>query len=110
MIRSLQPAELQWPAWIEGQLSKVTRAIPILAQRTLPDPEGEVLGLDGIAAAVALWYADLRAKDANWRELEGGAKLNEVSGGRLGWTCGVVGKGRPVRPCRSSGRLTREAC
>lgn len=58
----------------------MARAIPVLAKRDLPDPEGEVLGLDGIAAAVALWYADVRAKDANWRELEGGHKLSEVSG------------------------------
>lgn len=51
-----------------------------MAQRSLPDPEADVLGLDGIAAAVALWYADKRAADTNWRELEGGQKLNEVSG------------------------------
>lgn len=58
----------------------MTRAIPILARRQLPDPEADVLGLDGIATAVSLWYLDKRAEDAKWRTLEGGDKLEKVSG------------------------------
>ncbi|TNY19395.1 hypothetical protein DMC30DRAFT_417939 [Rhodotorula diobovata] len=72
-----RPKELLWQDWVTGQLSKVTRSIPVLAKRQLPDPAAEVLGLDGIAAAVALWYVDRRAADSNWRELEGGKELNE---------------------------------
>ncbi|GAA5823122.1 hypothetical protein JCM3770_005258 [Rhodotorula araucariae] len=73
-----RPKELVWQDWVTGQLSKVTRSIPVLAKRNLPDPAADVLGLDGIAAAVALWYVDRRAADSNWRELEGGKELNAV--------------------------------
>lgn len=69
-----------WAPWYEGHLSKITRSIPVLAQRDLPDPETVgPLRLDGIAAAVALWYIDMRAGEANWKTLEGGAKLAAVS-------------------------------
>lgn len=50
----------------------------MLAARKLPDPAAEVLGLDGIAAAISLYYIDRRAADASWKTLEGGAKLAEV--------------------------------
>ncbi|BGP39828.1 hypothetical protein JCM10449v2_003780 [Rhodotorula kratochvilovae] len=70
-----RPKELLWQDWVTGQLSKVTRSIPVLAKRQLPDPAADVLGLDGIAAAIALWYVDRRAADSNWRELEGGKEL-----------------------------------
>lgn len=85
-----RPAELVWDKWVEGQLSKIRRAIPVLSRRELPDPEAEVLGLDGVAAAVALWYADKRAADANWRQLEGGDKLEKVSPQSPAWCrCGL---------------------
>ncbi|GAA6002531.1 hypothetical protein JCM10207_001165 [Rhodosporidiobolus poonsookiae] len=70
-----RPKDLLWQDWVDGQLSKVTRAIPVLAKRNLPDPSAEVFGLDGIAAAISLWYVDRRAADSNWRELEGGKEL-----------------------------------
>ncbi|GAA5964041.1 hypothetical protein JCM21900_001257 [Sporobolomyces salmonicolor] len=73
-LRYERPEELLWQPWIDGQLSKIVRSIPILAKRPLPDPEAEVFG---IAAALALWYMDKRAQDSNWRELEGGKQLNE---------------------------------
>ncbi|GAA5835550.1 hypothetical protein JCM11251_002961 [Rhodosporidiobolus azoricus] len=75
----VQPKELHWQDWIDGQPSKVTRSIPILAKRKLPDPASEVFGLDGIAAAISLWYVDRRAADSNWRELEGGKELEAAS-------------------------------
>ncbi|GAA5901448.1 hypothetical protein JCM6882_006280 [Rhodosporidiobolus microsporus] len=70
-----RPKDLLWQDWIDGQLSKVTRSIPILAKRNLPDPAADVFGLDGIAAAISLWYVDRRAADSNWRELDGGKEL-----------------------------------
>ncbi|GAA5944741.1 hypothetical protein JCM3775_006484 [Rhodotorula graminis] len=73
-----RPKELVWQDWVTGQLSKVTRSVPVLARRRLPDPAAEVLGLDGIAAAVALWYVDRRAADSNWRDLDGGKDLEQV--------------------------------
>lgn len=70
---------MQWPEWISGQLSKVTRSVPILAAR-LPAlvPATTPLKVDSIATAVALWYMDKRVPDAEWRKLEGGAKLEAV--------------------------------
>lgn len=44
-----QPKELLWQDWVTGQLSKITRSIPVLARRQLPDPAAEVLGLDGVS-------------------------------------------------------------
>ncbi|GAA6024149.1 hypothetical protein JCM11491_001014 [Sporobolomyces phaffii] len=74
-----RPAELVWPEWVSGQLSKITRSVPVLSRRvaTRIDPRAEVLPLDGIAAAIALYYVDRRAPDANWRALEGGRELEE---------------------------------
>ncbi|GAA5881968.1 hypothetical protein JCM16303_003487 [Sporobolomyces ruberrimus] len=74
-----RPSELLWKEWVEGQLSKITRSIPILSSRvTQIDPKTPaVLPLEGIAAAISLYYVDRRAPDSNWRELEGGKNLDE---------------------------------
>lgn len=75
----MQPENLQWTSWISGQMSKIHRLIPALQSRALPDPTVEILGIEGVAAAVALWYIDKRAPDSNWRSLQGGKELEEVS-------------------------------
>lgn len=49
--------------WIEGQMSKIKRTLPLIYQRCnpssgtyqLPDPSGKVLSLGGIAIASACW-------------------------------------------------------
>ncbi|GAA5996149.1 hypothetical protein JCM5350_004589 [Sporobolomyces pararoseus] len=73
-----RPKDLLWKDWVDGQLSKITRAVPMLSKRvTRIDPAIDVLPLDGIAAAISLYYVDRRAPDSNWRQLEGGPKLDE---------------------------------
>ena len=59
-------------------MSKIHRLIPALSNR-LPDPSVEILGVDGVSAAVALWYIDKRAPDSGWRDLVGGKELEKVS-------------------------------
>lgn len=60
----LKPPGLVWDDWVEGHMSKIKRSIPVLADRDLPDPNSPILRLDGISAAIALYYIDRRAKDA----------------------------------------------
>ncbi|GAA5959887.1 hypothetical protein JCM3765_000632 [Sporobolomyces pararoseus] len=73
-----RPKDLLWKDWVDGQLSKITRAVPMLSERvTRIDPAIDVLPLDGIAAAISLYYVDRRAPDSNWRELKGGQQLDE---------------------------------
>lgn len=77
-------------------MSKIHRLIPALSNR-LPDPTVEILGVDGVSAAVALWYIDKRAPDSGWRDLVGGKELERVSfcssfeflGGEL-MVCGCI--------------------
>ncbi|GAA6062835.1 hypothetical protein JCM10212_002473 [Sporobolomyces blumeae] len=71
-----RPSALLWQEWVDGQLSKIKRAIPVLAKRRLPDPTSDVFPLDGIAAAISLYYVDRRAADSKWRDLEGGGTLD----------------------------------
>ncbi|GAA5928423.1 glutathione S-transferase family protein [Sporobolomyces koalae] len=43
------PAELLWADWVSGQLSKITRAIPLLSKKaTQIDPLSETLPLAGV--------------------------------------------------------------
>ncbi len=63
--RGVRPAELQWSAWLDGQLGKV--------QRTLAELERQVALLQGpldlaqIGVACALGYLDFRFADLDWR-------------------------------------------
>ncbi|GAA5942458.1 hypothetical protein JCM10213_004782 [Rhodosporidiobolus nylandii] len=52
--------DLHWQDWIEGQLSKITRSIPVLAKRKLPDPAADVFGLDG-------WYKRVQERES-WKQ------------------------------------------
>lgn len=63
--RAARPAELQWSAWLDGQLGKV--------QRSLTELECQVERLQGpldlgqIGVACALGYLDFRFADLDWR-------------------------------------------
>lgn len=63
--RGVRPAELQWAAWLDGQLGKV--------QRSLAELERQVERLQGpldqaqIGVACALGYLDFRFADLDWR-------------------------------------------
>lgn len=63
--RGVRPAELQWPAWLDGQLSKVQRALTEL-ERQVDLLQGP-LDLAQIGVACALGYLDFRFADLDWR-------------------------------------------
>lgn len=63
--RGVRPAELQWAAWLEGQLSKVQRALVEL-ERHVGRLQGP-LDLAQIGVACALGYLDFRFADLDWR-------------------------------------------
>ena len=63
----LRPEDKRYQPWVDGQVSKVTRALAVLENSDL------VLGGDGpnaakIATAAALGYIDMRLADLGWRE------------------------------------------
>jgi glutathione S-transferase len=62
--RVLRPAEVRWPAWMDGQLAKVRAAV------AAAEAEGPPARFDlgGIALAASLAYLDLRfCEDDLWR-------------------------------------------
>ena len=63
--RGVRPAELQWPAWLDGQLGKVLRALTEL-ERQVDLLQGP-LDLAQIGVACALGYLDFRFADLDWR-------------------------------------------
>ncbi|MFV3383944.1 glutathione S-transferase [Pseudomonas sp. NY15364] len=63
--RGVRPAELQWPAWLDGQLGKVQRAL-VEQERQVDLLQGP-LDLAQIGAACALGYLDFRFADLDWR-------------------------------------------
>lgn len=68
--RGVRPAELQWPAWLDGQLGKVQRALTELERQAdlLQGP----LDLGQIGIACALGYLDFRFADLDWRAAHSG--------------------------------------
>lgn len=63
--RAARPAEQQWDEWIDGQLSKVRRAL-----KSLDDSVDQLQGPTDIAqigVACALGYLDFRFAELNWR-------------------------------------------
>jgi len=85
----LRPKELRWNDYAEAQMGKIKRGLKSLSERLpgsastngalLPDPAvAGPLPLGGIAAAVALWYLDLRFDDTlGWRLTAEGKPLRE---------------------------------
>lgn len=63
--RAARPVELQWPAWLDGQLGKVQRALAEL-ERQVEKLQGP-LDLAQIGVACALGYLDFRFADLDWR-------------------------------------------
>lgn len=63
--RAARPTELQWPAWLEGQLGKIQRALAEL-ERQVERLQGP-LDLGQIGVACALGYLDFRFPAIDWR-------------------------------------------
>ena len=65
IIQTRQPAEKQWPHWIERRRVAILRAAALMEQHTLL--EGPIT-LAHINVACALAYLDFRHPTANWRD------------------------------------------
>ncbi|MEK0083630.1 glutathione S-transferase [Benzoatithermus flavus] len=61
----LRPENLRWPAWVDGQLDKVVRALDRLEAEA--DELGKRLDIGTIALACALGYLDFRFAAMSWR-------------------------------------------
>lgn len=62
----LRPEEIRFPRWVEGQWSKVARALDALEERWMSHLAGP-LDCGQIAVGCALGYLDLRFADRAWR-------------------------------------------
>ncbi len=63
----LRPEEIRFAPWVEGQWSKVARALDALEDRWMAHLAGP-LDCGQIAVGCALGYLDFRFADRNWRE------------------------------------------
>lgn len=63
----LRPEEKRFDDWVEGQWSKIARALDVLDDRWMSHLHGNVT-MGQISVACALGYLDLRNADRNWRE------------------------------------------
>lgn len=63
----LRPEEIRFQAWVEGQWSKIVRALDALEDRWMSHLKGP-LDMGQIAAACALGYLDFRHRTRNWRD------------------------------------------
>ena len=61
----LRPETLRWPAWREGQLDKVRRALQLL-EVDAPRLGGQA-HIGTLSIGCALWYVDLRFGELAWR-------------------------------------------
>jgi glutathione S-transferase len=62
----LRPEDYRWPAWIDGQLDKITRALDRLETVDAPGFGGR-LDLGTITVGCALGYLDFRFAHIDWR-------------------------------------------
>jgi glutathione S-transferase len=62
----LRPEPQRWPAWIDGQLDKVTRGLDRLELEA--DRLTDKIDIGAIAAGCALGYLDFRFPDLGWRD------------------------------------------
>jgi hypothetical protein len=63
----MRPKEFRFPDWVEGQWSKVDRALNTLEQKWMGQLEGKI-NIGQIGVGCALGYLDFRNADRNWRE------------------------------------------
>ena len=61
-----RPAEMQYTPWVDGQWTKIERALDTLEDRWLSLLEGP-LNIGQIAVACALGYLDFRLSERDWR-------------------------------------------
>ena len=63
--QAIRPADKQWPAWTEGQLGKIKRALAVLEScNALSQPE---VTATQVGIGCALGYLDFRLPDLGWR-------------------------------------------
>ena len=65
----LRPEPQRWPAWIDGQLDKVTRGLDRLELEA--DQLADTVDIGAIAVGCALGYLDFRYPDLAWRNGRG---------------------------------------
>ena len=63
----LRPEEIRFPDWIEGQWSKVDRALDTLENKWMEQLDDK-LNIGQIGVGCALGYLDFRNADRGWRE------------------------------------------
>jgi glutathione S-transferase len=63
----LRPEDIRWQDWVEGQWSKVSRAISMLNDRWMGHLAGPV-DIGQIAVGCALGYVSFRLGDRNWQQ------------------------------------------
>ena len=63
----LRPEEIRFPDWIEGQWSKVDRALDTLENKWMEQLDDK-LNIGQIGVGCALGYLDFRNADRDWRE------------------------------------------
>jgi len=62
----LRPEEKRFEDWVEGQWSKIERALDVLEDRWMSHLHGNIT-MGQISVGCALGYLDLRNGDRNWR-------------------------------------------
>lgn len=62
----LRPEEQRFAPWVEGQWTKIDRALTMIESRGMPQLQGP-LDMGQIALACALGYLDFRHADRGWR-------------------------------------------
>ncbi len=63
----VRPEDRRMPDWVEGQWTKIARALDALEARWLGTLNGPI-SIGQIAVGCALGYLDLRHADRNWRD------------------------------------------
>lgn len=63
----LRPEALRFPDWVEGQWSKIDRALDTLETRWMSHLSGPI-NIGQIAVSCALGYLELRNADRDWRK------------------------------------------
>ncbi|GHA56032.1 glutathione S-transferase [Amylibacter ulvae] len=65
--KRVRPAEIVFDDWIEGQWTKIARALVEIEKRWVDDLSGSITAAQ-IALGCALGYLDFRLDDRNWRD------------------------------------------